>query len=509
MKKTDVLIIGGGLAAVMCALKLVDQMSVTIVMKGSTKDGNSWKAQGGIAAALDKTTDSWRLHKIDTLKAGCEINDRSMVDILVKEGTIRLENWIDKGLSFDKNASGKMIFAQEGAHGQRRILHAGGDQTGKKTMGFFVEKLKNRALIYENLEAIDLVTDEKGTCRGASFLNKVGESTTVYANHTVLATGGIGGLFQETSNDPLLTGDGIAMAYRAGAAVRDMEYIQFHPTLIFSHGRTAGLASEALRGEGATIIDQFGTKVMKHVHTLMDLAPRDIVARVIYKHIQKGDHLFLDISSIENFSRRFPQIKSLCDKADIDWKQGKIPIRPGAHFHMGGVKTNKHGQTSINGLFAIGEVACNGVHGANRLASNSLLEAIVFGERTGEWILNNKSTDHEINVGQKRAKRYRKPILPMKEEIRERVSESLGVVRKETSLHKFILWIQQYGVDEWMCHHRTDWNKAEIETANMLVTSLLIAQAALTNVNSCGAHYREDEKGMNEREQTFAKTTAG
>lgn len=507
MKNTDVLIIGGGLAAIMCALKLVDHMSVTVVMKGSKKDGNSWKAQGGIAAALDKT-DSSRLHEIDTLKAGCEINDRMMVDILVKEGAKRLASWIDKGLTFDKDSSGKMIFAQEGAHGQRRILHAGGDQTGKKAMEFFVEKLKNRASIYENLETVDLVMEE-GSCRGASFLNDIGEKTTIYANHTVLATGGIGGLFQETSNDPSLTGDGVAIAYRAGASIRDMEYIQFHPTLIFSHGMTVGLASEALRGEGATIIDQFGKRVMKHAHPLMDLAPRDIVARVLYQHIQKGDLLFLDISSIKNFSNRFPQITKLCEKAEIDWKKGLIPVRPGAHFHMGGLETNEHGQTSIKGLFAVGEVAGNGVHGANRLASNSLLEALVFGERTGEWISKNQAIDPLNTLKPKQLTLYRKPDLPMKKEIRQRVSESLGVVRKEASLRSFILWIQKYDVDAWMFRPRLHWNKQDIGTANMLITALLIAQAALSNENSCGAHFREDEKEMNKREQTFAKTTVG
>lgn len=507
MKKTDVLIIGGGLAAIMCALKLVDHMKVTIVMKGSRRDGNSWKAQGGIAAALN-ITDSWRLHEMDTLTAGCEINDRMMVDILVKEGAIRLENWIDKGLTFDKDSSGKMIFAQEGAHGQRRILHAGGDQTGKKTMRFFVEELKNRAEVYENLETIDLVM-EQGTCCGASFLNELGEMATIYADHTVLATGGIGGLFQETSNDPCLTGDGVAMAYRAGAKVRDMEYIQFHPTLIFSRGKTVGLASEALRGEGATIIDQFGLRVMQHIHPLMDLAPRDVVARVLYKHIQQGDELFLDISSIENFSERFPQITKLCDEADIDWKKGVIPVRPGAHFHMGGVKTNEYGQTSVTGLFAVGEVAGNGVHGANRLASNSLLEAIVFGERTGEWISKNHVNCLKNTLIQKQVVRYRKPILPKQEEIRQRVSDSLGVVRKGTILRKFILWIQEFDVDVWMFQPRLHWNKEEIETGNMLISSLLTAQAALINITSCGAHFREDEKEMIEREQAFAKTTVG
>ncbi|WP_416149154.1 L-aspartate oxidase [Salipaludibacillus sp. HK11] len=508
MKNTDVLIIGGGLAAVMCALKLPDHINVTIVMNGTKKDGNSWKAQGGIAAALDKT-DSYYLHEADTLKAGCEINNRQMVHILVKEGAKRLESWIKKGLTFDKDDTGKIIFAQEGAHGRRRIVHAGGDQTGKKTMTFFAKQVENHASFYENYEMIDLITDE-GTCQGATFLNDEGELQTIYAHHTVLATGGIGGLFQETSNDPNVIGSGIAIANRAGAAICDLEYIQFHPTLIFSEGKTVGLASEALRGEGATLIDQFGNRIMEHVHPLKELAPRDIVARTLYQQSQKGHQLFLEISSIRNFSERFPQITELCESGGVNWKEGKIPVRPGAHFHMGGIKTNENGQTSVQRLYAIGEVAGNGVHGANRLASNSLLEAIVFGERTGEWIANHPlPAPIRYMKDQKQETPSNKPKLPEKEEIRQRVSDALGVVRKGNTIEKFMVWVQQYNIDVWMYRSRFDWHKEEIQTANMLMTAYLTAQAALANEKSCGAHFRVDEKGMEQSEQSFVKATVG
>ncbi|WP_280768679.1 L-aspartate oxidase [Salipaludibacillus daqingensis] len=507
MKKIDVLIVGGGLAAIMCALKLPDHLTVTMVMKGSTKEGNSWKAQGGIAAALGRT-DSPLLHQIDTLKAGCEINDRKMVSILVKEGATRLKKWMNEGLCFDKDASGQVIFAQEGAHGQRRIVHAGGDQTGKRTMEFFSKLVKNRAEVIENHAAIDLIV-ENGTCYGATFIDDNAKLTTIYANETVIATGGIGGLFQETSNDHHITGDGIAIAHRAGAELMNMEYVQFHPTLIFSQGKAVGLASEALRGEGATLINQFGKRVMDKVHPLKELAPRDVVARKLFSHVQQGDQLFLDISSIKEFSKRFPQITQLCETAGVDWKQGKIPIRPGAHFHMGGIKTNEHGQTSISQLFAVGEVACNGVHGANRLASNSLLEAIVFGERTGEWIAKNHLILSEPKMKDRKRKELYHPKVPSKKEVQKRVSVALGVVRNGLTLQKFILWIEKYDTHVWMCRPRNDWSKEELEISNMMITSLLTAKAALANETSCGAHFRQEKKGRKLYEQTPAKTTVG
>ncbi|PYZ94080.1 L-aspartate oxidase [Salipaludibacillus keqinensis] len=508
MHTTDVLIIGGGLAALMTALKLVEDKKVTIITKGVKESGNSWKAQGGIAAALNRN-DSSDLHEMDTLQAGCYINNRKIVHILVQEGPERLHHWMRKGLSFDRDQTGKMIFGQEGAHTKRRIIHAGGDQTGKKTMEFFMNALNNRVELIENLTAVDLITDHN-SCIGASFMNDKGEITTIYAQQTVLATGGIGGLFLETSNECDLVGDGIAMAYRAGANVRHLEYIQFHPTLIFSQGRTVGLASEALRGEGAVIVNQEGLPVMKGIHPLGDLAPRDIVARTLYKRIQEGERLYLDITPVDLFSRRFPQITALCKQGGIDWKNGRIPICPGAHFHMGGIETNEHGQTKVPGLFAVGEAACNGVHGANRLASNSLLEAIVFGERAGESILRNELHPNNFRSLKRLHSSYAHPMqLPLKEEIRQRVSDALGVVRNEQKLTGFITWLNKYGVCKWIDQTRSARNREDIETENMMITAYLTAQSALSNKQSCGAHYIEEVKGTNNDEQTFAETTVG
>ncbi|SER74624.1 L-aspartate oxidase [Salipaludibacillus aurantiacus] len=507
MGKCDVLIIGGGLAATMAALKLADQMSVILVRKGTVEDGNSCKAQGGIAAALHKS-DSPSLHELDTLIAGCHKNDRQMVNILVHEGKVRLKRWIGEGLPFDMAEDGDYSYGIEGAHRMRRILHSGGDRTGEKVMDYFGQRLKGRVRAYDSLTAAELLIDQ-GVCRGALFTGNQGSVKKIVARHTILATGGVGGLFQETSNDSLITGDGLAMAWRAGAALKDLEYIQFHPTLIYSNGKATGLASEALRGEGARLIDETGRQIMEGVHPLKDLAPRDVVARKLYEKVREGHDVYLDISRIHRFCQRFPQISRICRAQGIDLKQKVIPVRPGAHFHMGGVRTDENGRTTVPGLYAVGEAAGNGVHGANRLASNSLLEAVVFGERTGEYILSHPAPFHARKVSIKLQDIHDGGLtrLPGKEVIRRKVSSALGVCRNREDLQDFISWAEVYEFKSSSIDSSSLFNKEMIEQRSMLLSAWLIAKAALKNEHSCGAHFREDGKGRGVNEQVFAETT--
>ncbi|MDV2685814.1 L-aspartate oxidase [Alkalihalophilus lindianensis] len=492
MLKADILIIGGGLAAIMTALKASERYKVTLVIKGSRKSGNSWRAQGGIAAALS-SVDHPELHYQDTMKAGCDQNDPELVKILVHEGPKRLKHWMEKGLTFDKKEDGTLALGREGAHSQRRIVHNDGDQTGKICMEYYWKLLEKRDVtILEDHQAIDLVIVAH-ECVGATFHGPSGQVVTIRASATVLATGGIGGLFEATTNDPTLVGDGLAMALRAGATLRDLEFIQFHPTLIYSQSKVIGLASEALRGEGAFLVSEAGQLIMESVHPLGDLAPRDVVARVIQGYVHRGEQVFLDTSMIHKFEKRFPQIAALCKKGKVDLSQKRIPIRPGAHFHMGGVETDAFGKTSIPHLYAVGEVAGNNLHGANRLASNSLLEAIVFGERLGEYLANlapRPTLPTLFSVNNKEQKVT--PKLPNVNEVKKRVSHALNITRNEADLKELLHWLSQYEPLSERKYNRTLWSKKRITSDNMRIVASLLATAALDRKVSCGAHERSD-----------------
>ncbi|MGJ9383603.1 L-aspartate oxidase [Salipaludibacillus sp. CF4.18] len=504
--KTDVLIIGGGLAAMMAASKLVADKQVTMVLKGRKTEGNSWRAQGGIAVALSEE-DSPTLHMEDTLHAGCFQNNRALVDILVNEGPKRLKCWIYNGLLFDKTLGGSFSLGKEGAHSQRRIVHAGGDRTGDRTMTYFSGQLRDKLHMKENCIVIDLII-EKDACIGALIQDEQGDTQELYADQTILATGGLGGLFQESSNDETITGDGIALAYRAGARLLDLEYIQFHPTLIVSNHKVIGLASEALRGEGAKLVNSEGELIMKDKHPLGDLAPRDVVARVLYSHIEKGNDVYLDITDVQKVDEHFPQIKDMCVRNDVDWEGKRIPVRPGAHFHMGGVQTDEYGRTSVQNLFAVGEVAGSGVHGANRLASNSLLEAIVFGERVGEWISGLPQTyDRLPSKSVQTSENSLKCLLPPKSDIRKQVTNALGVVRTEKKLLEFLSWLESYQIEKYQSITRNGWSKKELERSNMMLTAFLIAKAALNRKKSIGAHFMQSEEERVEHESAFIKAT--
>ncbi|WP_297991765.1 L-aspartate oxidase [uncultured Anoxybacillus sp.] len=484
MHKADVIIVGSGLAALMVAYHLCEHENVIIFTKSNKEVSNSWLAQGGVAAAIHPA-DHWLSHYEDTITAGCEHNDDEAVLILVQEGREAIEQFMHLGFSFDVDERGELLFGREGAHRMRRILHAGGDATGKNMVAFLFEKLSSRVLFIENDPVIDLLVND-GRCVGVRTKNGL-----YVAEATIVATGGIGQLYTFTSNVETATGDGIAMAYRAGAAVADMEFVQFHPTMLYVDGKAVGLISEAVRGEGATLVTDDGRHVMDGVHPQKDLAPRDIVSRAIDREMKNGHLVFLDISAIPHFSSRFPTITSLCERYQINWRSGLIPVVPGAHFLMGGIVVNVDGETTLPGLYAVGEAACTGVHGANRLASNSLLEALVFSRRAAHCILKKKEQLPAISEYENDGKNVRVP-LPTKEQIQQTMTECVGIVRNYDQLLEAKQWFEQYSLFD-LIHCAPPYDDEERTIVNMLIVGWLMTTSALQRRESRGAHYRSDE----------------
>lgn len=487
-KQIDVIVVGSGLAAFMTAKHLSEHMNVMVFTKLTKQNNNSNLAQGGIAAAI-RADDHWVHHFEDTIEAGVHHNNRDAVTILTMEGPQAVQSIIDEGMEFDYEPSGKLSFGHEGAHSQRRIIHAGGDQTGKKLMNF----VQNRVNVEmkENETVVQLLAHDN-TIYGVQTITDDGNRNVYYAPSVVLATGGAGGLYYYTSNDSSITGTGLAMAYEIGAKLVDLEFMQFHPTLLSIGRKAVGLISEAVRGEGAYLVNDAGEKIMKGKHRLEDLAPRDVVARVIYKEIQKGNRVFLNISVVENFMSRFPSITSLCKQYGISLEKNLIPVVPGAHFFMGGIETNLQGETSIEGLYAVGEAACNGVHGANRLASNSLLECLVFTKRVAERIMRKGAVIGNIQFVRNN-KKIQCPSyypLPRKREIQQKMMDYAGIVRTEEGLLTLKTWLQQYE-QAWEIPLQYE-QKEDIEIAQMLQLCFLIVQSALAREESRGAHYRAD-----------------
>ncbi|UCZ54278.1 L-aspartate oxidase [Bacillus shivajii] len=490
MGHDSVIIIGTGMAALVTALKLCNEKNVKLFSKNGIGDGNSWRAQGGIAVAIDHT-DYPSNHYEDTLKAGGYHHNLEATMLMVEKGPALLRNWMEMGMEFDRDHRGHLSLGMEGAHNSRRILHAGGDQTGMRCMNFLQRLLpKNVEVIKE--QVIDLqVTD--GVCDGVVTKKADGNTNTYFAEAIVIATGGCGGIFQHTSNDPNLIGSGLTMAYRAGATLSDLEFLQFHPTVIHKNGKVIGLASEALRGEGARLVDEAGNITMENLHPYGDLAPRDVVARAIHENERLQKKNYLDITRIPKFKERFPHISKMCEEAGIDLKKGRIPVTTGAHFHMGGVVTDIYGRTSIERLYAVGEVARTGVHGTNRLASNSLLETVVFGTQVAEDILRRssevacktKETHQTMKLG-------KEPDLPAKEDIRQYVSNALGVTRTSATLQGFLTWLENTGLQQWKDASWLNWKIETIERATMITTAWLIARSAMERTESRGAHFRVD-----------------
>lgn len=384
---TDVLILGGGLAGLRAALAVDPRLSVTVVTKDDLRSSSSQWAQGGIAGVVDPE-DRFDNHVADTLVAGGGLCHEDVVDAVVREAPTRIAELIAWGTRFDAR-NGALELGREGGHSHHRIVHALGDATGREVMRAVIEqtrRLENLS-VWPDTFTIDLVTDAGG-CRGAIVWNPAHGKTIVWARRTILATGGAGQLYRESTNPPGASGDGMAVAWRAGAELRDMEFMQFHPTVLYIAGGARSLITEAVRGAGAHLVDRDGRRFMPEFDPRAELAPRDVVSRAITVVMHRTHHasVYLDLSHLDPamVRERFPGMAELCAKFGLDLARDRIPVRPGAHYMIGGVTVDADGRTSVPGLFAAGEVTSSGLHGANRLASNSLLEGLVYGARAGE-----------------------------------------------------------------------------------------------------------------------------
>ncbi|MFY4774741.1 L-aspartate oxidase [Metabacillus sp. RGM 3146] len=490
MPHSDIVIVGSGLAALTVAYHVCESMSVTIITKGSITDGNSYMAQGGVAAVMN-AGDSWESHMEDTLQAGAFHNSIDAVEQLVKSGQKEIQELIENGVDFDKDPSRKLLLGKEGAHKHHRIVHAGGDATGKAIMLFLIQKLKNKVTFIEHTMAVHLLK-KYGDCIGVIGKDAAGKLAYYTASHTVLATGGCGALFKHTSNHSSLTGDGIGLAYRAGAELADLEFVQFHPTMLSAEGKAAGLISEAVRGEGAVLQNEAGERIMNNVHPYKDLAPRDIVAREIFRRNQRGETVFLNINPVKNFTNRFPTISAMCRKYCIDLEKGLIPVVPGMHFLMGGIVTALNGETAVPHLYAVGEAACTGVHGANRLASNSLLEGLVFGKKLAVHLksrpIGKKEHPEELAYTDQFLQE-----LPSKREIQSVVTAFLGIERNGPGLKNAYEWFNHFQLKIFSYEKFVKNSTIEqLEILNLLTAGLLISRSALLRIESRGGHYRRD-----------------
>ncbi|WP_258921970.1 L-aspartate oxidase [Heyndrickxia coagulans] len=492
--KEKICILGSGIAALQLAVHLDSRYDVTIITKSQTKTSNSYKAQGGIAAVLSPE-DRFEFHVKDTIRAGCRHHNEKEVEKLVKEGAAVVEELVKSGLPADRRPDGGLDLGLEGAHTVHRILHCGGDATGKFVIQHLLGQLGKSVRIIEHELAFELmVSAETGRVTGVKTKTADGNIRHYFSDHTVIATGGLGSLYPFTSNHPEIIGDGIAMAYRAGAELADMEFVQFHPTLLYAEGRAKGLVSEAVRGEGAVLVDENGSPVMAGVHPLKDLAPRHVVAHQIHQTIHSGKKVFLDIRKIKNFEKRFPTISRICRESGIDIHSGLLPVVPGSHFFMGGIVVDTYGRTTVNGLYAIGEAAASGVHGANRLASNSLLEGLVFGKRLAAFL---NALEPEA-AGGETAEIARPPLNPEIARrldtviLKKKMMENAGVIRSETGLRHLLQWLQARGADTFSAFSLGHLAKEEMEKVFMFTNSLLITQSALCRKESRGAHIRAD-----------------
>ncbi|SFC53832.1 L-aspartate oxidase [Bacillus sp. OV322] len=490
MEFSDVIVIGSGIAALAVAIEASRSKNVRIITKSKLRDSNSYLAQGGIAAVMSED-DATSKHIEDTIMAGRNTNSLQAVKKLAEHAPEAMKALISAGMDFDRNSEGQLILGMEGAHSERRILHSHGDETGKHLIEHYLKKVKETSIeILEDTCAIQLILAEDGACMGVKTRDHEGNIMKHYGSHIVIASGGCGSLFRFTSNSPGVAGDGLTLAFLAGARIRDMEFIQFHPTLLSIDGVTKGLVSEAVRGEGAVLVDESGKRIMEDVHALRDLAPRHIVAQTIYSYLTLGKKVYLDISMISQFRDRFPTVAALCLEHGISIEKGKIPVAPGNHFLMGGIETDHLGRTSVKNLYAAGEAACNGVHGANRLASNSLLEGIIFGTELGKHLGDLKA--ERCGSMEKSEKFYKAGNLPKLSLLKKNLMQHAGIVRNEQGLLELKSWIESYGMPEVLDISREMLTHEELASVNGLIVSWLICESALLRTESRGGHFRSD-----------------
>jgi L-aspartate oxidase len=513
---TDVLIIGGGLAGLRTALEIDPKLSVLVVTKGDLSQSNSINAQGGIAGVLGPN-DRIEDHVADTMLAGGTLCDRDVVERIIREGPVRIKELIDWGTKFDES-DGSLALTREGGHGHERVAHALGDATGKEVMRVIVQRVSRAAHIelWQDTFTLDLLTHD-ATCRGALVWNGRHGKTLIWAKQTVLATGGTGQVYRETTNPDVATGDGMAIAYRAGAELRDMEFVQFHPTVLYIAGSSRHLITEAMRGEGAYLVDRNGYRFMPEIDDRAELAPRDVVSRAISNQMERTRHpnVYLELTHLKAdwVRRRFPGIATICAKFGLDITQDRIPVRPGAHYMMGGVTIDAECRTTVPGLWAAGEVTSSGLHGANRLASNSLLETVVHGTSVGKAV---------SRVAAEMADNFR--ALPLQNACQDPNGEPLDLADIRNSLQS-LMW-RNVGVrrdadglrealdnvERWSSYvleqqfaDPTGW-----ELQNMLSVARLMIAAALDREETRGCHVRTDYPDLDEknwnRHTTFTRT---
>jgi len=485
----DFLVIGAGVAGLRAAIELARCGSVLVIAKDSLRESSSEYAQGGIAVALSDD-DEVALHEQDTLYAGDGLCDQAAVHTLVEEGPAAIQDLIDWGAEFDKEGN-KLSFTREGAHSRNRILHSHGDSTGREIARTLYWKAASLASVrFETYSAVtDLLLVDNHAAGAVVFDEKRGLLRDVRSRAVLLATGGLGRVFKETTNPDVATGDGVAMAWRAGAEIDNIEFVQFHPTALCVEGAPRFLLSEALRGEGAVLRNNAGDPFMERYHALKDLAPRDVVSRSIVAEMRRtgSPHVWLDLTSREpDFIReRFPRIYETCRAYGVDIARQPAPVHPAAHYAMGGVRSDLEGRSTIPGLYVAGEVACSGVHGANRLASNSLLEAVVFGLRAGRAMCAHAA---DLHSGSGEAQRVEILATSLTESsIRELTWECCGILRDGAGLENALRTLEGA---EWRPAGPT--SLAAVELRNLHNVAALIASAALWREESRGAHYRTD-----------------
>lgn len=511
--KYSTIIVGSGIAGLYAALKIEQQAKlpdgIMLITKSKLGESNSKYAQGGMVAVLkENKCDSTESHISDTIKAGAGLSEFNTVKFISENSDKVVKDLLNFGVEFDRDKDGNLCFTKEAAHSVRRILHSGGDATGKMIEKSLVEQVQNNNNIdvYEEGTVVELLINSNGECRGVLvFNNMTGEYETVYSPAVILATGGIGQLYKYTTNPEGATGDGLAIAYNAGAVMQDMEFVQFHPTaLAFDDDVNRFLISEAVRGEGAKLVDADGMEFMAKYDERKELAPRDIVTRANYNEMMRNHlaNVYLNASCIDKtkLAERFPTISKKCLEHGIDISKDFIPVAPAAHYFMGGIRTDVEGRTSINGLFAIGEVSSTGLHGGNRLASNSLLECVVCAYEVANFLKTQnldapKSIDANIKSIIDQYSEEDEDVEPIdtdvfKAELKDIMWNYCGILRDEKSLMTALEKLDE--LKSKFPRTRKCQTKAEYEFKNMLTVARMIVVSALGRKESRGAHYRLD-----------------
>jgi len=498
---TDVLIIGGGIAGARAALEVDASQSVIVVTKDKLSQSNSAYAQGGIAAVLDPLDDV-AIHAADTITAGKGLCDETIVQMVVSEAPERFRELVSVGAEFDRQ-DGEIALTREGGHSHRRIAHALGDATGREVMRAMIGAVRDResCQTWEQTFTIDLLTHED-RCVGAVVWNEQHGRTIVWSKQVILATGGAGRLFRETTNPEIATADGHAIAFRAGAELRDMEFMQFHPTVLYIAGSARHLITEAVRGEDAYLIDCHGHRFMPDYHDLKELAPRDVVSQAITEQMEKTQHpcVYLDLTHLDEslVTERFPNIREVCARFGLELTRDRIPVRPGAHYMIGGLSVTEHAETTLPGLLAAGEVTASGLHGANRLGSNSLLEGLVFGRRAGRLASQRAAEIPDTFTALRLSRGWTPPertdtadldLNDLGNSLSSMMWRSVGIRRNESALNQAVDQLEFWNryVSQREFNTKSGW-----EFQNKLLVARLMAVAALRRTESRGVHSRSD-----------------